>query len=96
MSSGAFKEDVRAVNPIEKIAAEYTKLKKIGSNTYQGLCPLHKENSPSFTVYTATQSFFCFGCGVGGDVFRLVQLKEGIGFKEALDRLAHRTCAVTP
>ena len=96
MSMSHDKERIRSANPIERVIGEYTQLKKSGPNTYQGLCPLHEENSPSFTVYTATQSFFCFGCGVGGDVFRLVQLKEGIDFKEALDRLAHRTYAVTP
>jgi DNA primase len=62
-------------------------LTKKGSN-YVGLCPFHEEQTPSFTVNPKTSLYHCFGCGVGGDVIGFICKKEGIGFKEAVEKLA--------
>ncbi len=62
------------------------KLTKKGSN-YVGLCPFHKEKTPSFTVNPKTNLYHCFGCNAGGDVIGFVTKKEGIGFREAIERL---------
>jgi len=82
-------EHIRELNPIEKIAGEYTKLKAMGE-VLRGKCPLpaHQETEPSFTVYPDSQSFYCFGCRRGGDVFNLVMYREGFDFLEAVRFLA--------
>ena len=64
-------------------------LKKTGA-TLTGLCPFHREKTPSFTVYPARQSFKCYGCGAGGDGFSFVMLHEGVGFRDAALMLAAR------
>ncbi len=61
-------------------------LKKVG-NLYWGLCPFHPDRHPSFTVYPETDSFFCFGCGKGGDKIEFIKLMENCNFKEAQKRL---------
>ena len=58
-------------------------LKSKTPSTYVGLCPLHSESTPSFHVYSNEQKYHCFGCGAGGDIFDLIQAKEGINFSEA-------------
>ena len=84
-------ELVREASRIEDIAAQYCELSKTGAN-FVGLCPLpsHSEKNASFNVYPESQSFFCYGCHKGGDVFNLVMNKEGISFSEALTQLAAR------
>jgi len=82
------KEQTREANPIEEIASRYTELRKDGARRLKGLCPLHNEKDPSFTVYPESQSWFCFGCGKGGDVFDLVMAKENLAFPEVLRWLA--------
>ena len=67
--------------------SEYVDLEPMGSNLLRGFCPFHPESKPSFTVYINTQSFFCYGCGVGGDVINFLKKIEKIGFKEVVDRL---------
>jgi DNA primase len=57
---------------------------------FVGLCPFHQEKTPSFTVFPETQHYKCFGCGVAGDVFTFVAQREGLGFREAFERLAER------
>jgi DNA primase len=69
------------------LASRYTTLTLEGQ-VYKGLCPLHKESTPSFAVYPQTRSFFCFGCRKGGDAIHFLMLAEGIGFREALEKLA--------
>ena len=64
-------------------------LKKTGKN-HLGLCPFHSEKTPSFNVNPEKQIFHCFGCGVGGDVFKFVELQEGLNFPEAVKQLAAR------
>src|SRR5262245_65521615 len=55
-----------------------------------GLCPFHEERTPSFSVDPREKLYHCFGCGVGGDVIKFVEEKEGLGFPEAVEALAER------
>ena len=82
-------EEVRAAADIVKIVGDYVKLRKAGVNL-MGLCPFHQEKTPSFAVHPTKQIFHCFGCGVGGDVFKFVMLVENLSFPEALRRVAEK------
>jgi DNA primase len=82
-------DQVRTAADIVKIVGDYVKLRKAGSN-YMGLCPFHQEKTPSFAVHPVKQIFHCFGCGVGGDVFKFVMQIESLSFPEALRRLAEK------
>ncbi|MCL5986567.1 MAG: DNA primase [Actinobacteria bacterium] len=82
-------EEVRSRSDIISIVSEYIRLKKTGRN-YTGLCPFHKEKTPSFSVDPARQLFHCFGCGEGGDVFSFIQKIDNLDFNEAVVRLAER------
>jgi len=79
-------DTVRANNPIEQVIARYVELRPSGRRLV-GCCPFHEERSPSFVVYPHNQSWYCFGCDVGGDVFTFVKRIENISFGEALQRL---------
>jgi DNA primase len=80
---------VRAAADIVRIVGDYVKLRKAGVNLV-GLCPFHQEKTPSFSVHPVKQIFHCFGCGVGGDVFKFVMLIENLTFPEALRRVAEK------
>jgi DNA primase len=82
-------EEVRSAADIVRIVGDYVKLRKVGAN-YVGLCPFHQEKTPSFSVHPVKQIFHCFGCGVGGDVFKFVMLIENLSFPEALYRVAEK------
>lgn len=82
-------EEVRTRNDIVELIGSYVNLKRAGAN-YQGLCPFHNEKSPSFTVFTATQSFYCFGCGAGGDAITFVMKSENLDYPVAVEFLAKR------
>jgi DNA primase len=82
-------DEVRAASEIVRVVGDYVKLRKAGANM-KGLCPFHQEKTPSFTVHAGKQIFHCFGCGVGGDVFKFVMLIENLTFAEALHRLAEK------
>lgn len=82
-------EEIKARNPIEDVMAQYASLKRAGSNMVCA-CPFHSEKTPSCTVFVARQSFYCFGCGVGGDVISLVRRAEGLEYTEALEYLGRR------
>lgn len=82
-------EEIKARNPIEDVMAQYAVLKRAGSNMVCN-CPFHSEKTPSCTVFTARQSFYCFGCGAGGDVISLVRRAEGLEYVEALEYLGRR------
>ena len=85
-------ESIRARHPIEQVIAAYTDLHPAG-RLLQAKCPLpgHEDTRPSFTVYTNNQSFYCFGCNRGGDVFKFIQLVERVSFREAVARLEGET-----
>ena len=82
-------EQIRAASDIVEVIGGYIPLKRGGAN-FVALCPFHKEKSPSFNVNPHKQIFRCFGCGKGGDVFSFVREYEGIGFMDAVRRLAER------
>ena len=69
--SREFIEEVKRRSEIEDVVGKYVRLKRAGSNVV-GLCPFHNEKTPSFTVFPQTNSFYCFGCGAGGDVFSFI------------------------
>lgn len=88
-------EEVRMRNDIVDVISGYVKLQKKGSN-YFGLCPFHNEKSPSFSVSSAKQMYYCFGCGAGGNVITFVMEYENYSFSEALKLLADRAGIVLP
>jgi len=83
-------EKVKERADIREIISQYVKLQKAGKN-FKGVCPFHNEKTPSFFVSPDRQSFYCFGCSKGGDVFSFLEAIEGIQFKDALVRLAEKT-----
>ncbi len=74
---------------IEQLIGGYVSLKRSASN-YVGLCPFHSEKSPSFTVFPADNSFYCFGCGVGGNAITFLRRMENLEFEDAVEALARR------
>ncbi len=82
-------EEIRSSNDIVDVISQYVVLKRSGRNFF-GLCPFHKEKSPSFSVSPDKQIFHCFGCGVGGNVIHFISKIENIDFKETLELLAER------
>ena len=84
------KKEIKTAADIVEVIGEYVSLKKNGKD-HLGLCPFHFEKTPSFTVSYEKQMFYCFGCGVGGDVFEFLEKKEGIPFPEAVIRIAEKT-----
>lgn len=82
-------DEIKSKNDIVDIVSQYVVLKRAGRN-YMGLCPFHKEKSGSFCVSPDKQIFHCFGCGVGGNVFRFIGKIENINFKESVELLANR------
>ena len=88
-------EAVRLRSNIVEVVSRYVQLKKTGKN-YTGLCPFHRERTPSFTVTQEKQIFHCFGCGAGGDVFRFLMLKNNMNFYEAVSFLAEQAGIAIP
>ena len=88
-------EEVRNSNDIVDIISQYVVLKRSGRN-YFGLCPFHKEKSPSFSVSPDKQIFHCFGCGAGGNVFHFISKIENMNFIESMQVLADRAGIVLP
>jgi len=80
---------IRQANDVAALIRETVSLKKAGSG-FVGLCPFHREKTPSFHVNPERQIFKCFGCGAGGDVFSFVMKHDGLSFPEALQQLAER------
>ena len=83
----SFIEDLRMQADIVQVVQEYVTLRRSGA-TYKGLCPFHSEKSPSFHVNRDKGFFHCFGCQLGGDVFKFVELQEKVGFVDAVKHLA--------
>ena len=84
-----FIDEVRSAADIVTVISDYVSLRKAG-NSYKGLCPFHGEKTPSFNVNRDRGFFHCFGCGVGGDVFKFIELQEKVGFTDAVRQLAQR------
>jgi DNA primase len=80
-------EEIKRRVDLVEIASAYVKLKRVGRN-WEGLCPFHREKTPSFYINPEKQLWYCFGCGAGGDVFAFVQKAENLTFREALEKLA--------
>ena len=81
--------EIRQRADIVEVIGEVVKLEKAGQN-YKGLCPFHKEKTPSFVVNPAKQIFHCYGCGAGGNVFTFLMKHEQYSFPETLHILARR------
>lgn len=84
-----FLQELKSYNDIEQVVSSYVHLRKRG-RVSTGLCPFHSEKTPSFTVYPENQSFFCFGCGAGGDVITFIRRIENLEYVEAVKFLAQR------
>ena len=87
--SDEFLSELRARTDIESVISPYVNLSKRG-RLVKGLCPFHNEKTPSFTIYTDSQSFFCFGCGAGGDAITFIRRIENLDYVEAVKVLAER------
>src|SRR5271170_6418421 len=88
--AGSFAEKVKQQADIVRVIGEYVRLKKTGQN-FTGLCPFHQEKSPSFAVHPVRQIYHCFGCGVGGDVFKFVMEVDKCTFPEAIRIVAEKS-----
>ena len=89
------KEEIKKRVDIVELISEYVTLKKAGRN-YLGLCPFHKEKTPSFTVSRDKEMFHCFGCGEGGHVFTFLMKMSNMTFPEAARHLAKKAGIVIP
>jgi DNA primase len=85
-----FAQTLKQQADIVRIVGGYISLRKSGAQNYSGLCPFHKEKSPSFSVHVARQFYHCFGCQASGDVFSFVQKIENITFPEAVRAVAQK------
>src|SRR6202795_2501730 len=90
--AGSFSERVKQQADIVRVIGEYVRLKKSGQN-FTWLCPFHAEKSPSFAVHPTKQIYHCFGCGVGGDVFKFVMEVDKVAFPEAI-RVVAEKCGI--
>jgi DNA primase len=93
--AGSFADRVKQQADIVRVIGEYVRLKKSGQN-FTGLCPFHAEKSPSFAVHPTKQIYHCFGCGVGGDVFKFVMEMEKCAFPEAIRVVAEKCGIAVP
>lgn len=85
----SFLQELKLRNDITELVSSYITLKRRGRNMV-GLCPFHGEKTPSFNIYTENGSFYCFGCGVGGDVITFVMKMENLDYVDAVKLLAQR------
>ena len=90
-----FLQELKYRSDIEQIIGSYVNLRRRG-RTLSGLCPFHSEKSPSFTVYPENQSFYCFGCGAGGDVISFIRRIENLDYMESIRFLAQRAGMQVP
>jgi DNA primase len=82
--------EVREKSKIDEVIGDYVTLRPAGGGSLKGLCPFHDEKSPSFNVNPQRQFYHCFGCGEGGDVISFLMKIDGLGFSEAVERLADK------
>lgn len=87
--SEAFLGELHDKNPVEEVIGSYIQLKRSG-RTLRGLCPFHNEKTPSFFVYPETSSYYCFGCGAGGDVINFIRSIENLDYIDSVKLLADR------
>ena len=93
--SNDFLSEIKYRNDLGELASSYMQLKRRGRNLV-GLCPFHGEKTPSFNIYTENGSFYCFGCGVGGDIITFVMKIENLDYMEAVKFLAQRAGMAMP
>ena len=86
-----FAQTVKQQADIVKVIGSYIRLRKAGAQNYSGLCPFHKEKSPSFSVHAGRQFYHCFGCGQSGDIFSFVSKIENLSFPEAVRAVAQKS-----
>src|SRR5207247_5486121 len=91
-----FAQNLKLQADIVRIVGDYVSLKKSGAQNYSGLCPFHKEKTPSFRVHETKQFYYCFGCGEKGDVYSFVQKIENITFPEAVRAVAQKIGVALP
>ena len=91
-----FAQTLKLQADIVRIVGDYVSLKKAGAQNFSGLCPFHKEKTPSFSVHGTRQFYHCFGCGASGDVFSFVQKIENITFPEAVRLVAQKLGVALP
>jgi len=94
--SSDFAQTLKLQADIVRIVCDYISLKKAGAQNFSGLCPFHKEKTPSFSVHATRQFYHCFGCGASGDVFSFVQKIENITFPEAVRLVAQKLGVALP
>src|SRR3954465_15473549 len=82
-------EQIKERLPVVQVVSSYVKLERAGGN-YKARCPFHNEKTPSFVVSPTRNTYHCFGCNRGGDIFTFVEEIEGVDFKRALEILAER------
>ena len=90
-----FLSELKYRNDIESVVGSYVNLRRRGSNLV-GLCPFHNEKTPSFTLYPENGSYYCFGCGAGGDVITFIRAIENLDYMEAVRFLADRAGMQVP
>lgn len=93
--SDEFIGELKQKNDIQDVVSQYVRLKNNG-RTLVGLCPFHNEKTPSFVVYPNTQSFYCFGCGVGGEIITFIRKIENLDYVDAVKFLADRVGMMLP
>ncbi len=93
--SEAFLDELRSKNDIETVVSSYVQLRRSG-RLLSGLCPFHGEKTPSFYIYPETQSYYCFGCGAGGDVITFIRTAENLSYADAVQLLANRAGMAMP
>ena len=91
----AFLQELKARSDLSEVAASYVNLRRAGRNLV-GLCPFHNEKTPSFNIFPENGSFYCFGCGAGGDVITFVRRIENLDYMEAIRFLAQRAGLQVP
>jgi DNA primase len=89
MTSSGLAAEIKSKLPVVDVVGETVALKRAGS-AFKGLCPFHAEKTPSFVVSPDRESWHCFGCGEGGDIFTFLMRRDGLDFREALARLAEK------
>src|SRR5690349_9616996 len=89
MTSTGVVAEIKSKLSVLEVVGETVQLKRAGS-AYKGLCPFHAEKTPSFVVTPDRETWRCFGCGEGGDIFTFVMRRDGLDFREALERLAEK------